>query len=337
MVFIRVTSRDIAARAGVSQSTVSRVLRGDQRVRAEARAAVMAALEATGYTPNRLARSMRGVPTDVIGVVVDNLANPFYQKLLNSLSEELSWRRQRLMVWVGQDVGDRAAIDAIHERLVDGVVFTATTAPVLESALDAHIPLVLLNRTAPGMAVDQVCTNNGAAAYGLARYVARNGRRRVAIVGGPPDVSTAADRTAGFRRGCRDGGISVLDVLNGGFSYELAHRVATECLARPDRPDTVLCVADLMAFAVIDVARSLGLRVPEDLWVVGFNGVEMAGWASYDLTTAAQPLDAMVSEAVDLLLARMGAPDGEPQQRQLDASVVVRGSTAHVPWAQASD
>ncbi len=319
-------------RAGVSQSTVSRVLRGDQRVRAEARAAVLAALAATGYTPNRLARSMRGVPTDVIGVVVDNLANPFYQKLLNSLSEELSRRRQRLMVWVGQDVGDRAAIDAIHERLVDGVVFTATTAPVLESALDAHIPLVLLNRAAPGMAVDQVCTNNDVAAYGLAQYVARNGRRRVAIVGGPPEVSTAADRTAGFRRGCQDSDVPTLDVLNGGFSYELAHRVASECLARPDRPDTVLCVADLMAFAVIDAARALGLRVPDDLWVVGFNGVEMAGWASYDLTTAAQPLDAMVSEAVDLLLARIGAPHREPQQRRLDASVVVRGSTDHVPW-----
>ncbi|MDA8198734.1 MAG: LacI family DNA-binding transcriptional regulator [Thermaerobacter sp.] len=329
---LKMTSRDIAQKAGVSQSTVSRVLRGDPRVRDAARQAVLAVLDATGYTPNRLARSMRGIPMDVVGVVVDNLANPFYQKLLNSLSEEVSRRQQRLMVWVGADMGDRAAIEAINEHLVDGLVFTAATPAVLETATSAKVPLVLLNRTAPHLAVDQVCTNNEAAAYDLARYVTRHGRRRIMLVGGPAEASTAAERLRGFRRGCEEGGAAEVTTVNGQFSYDVAHQATTAFLAQEPRPDTVLAVADLMAFAVLDAARAQGMRVPDDLWVVGFNGVEMASWASYDLTTAIQPLDGMVSAAVDLLLRRIAEPDREPTRRRMDAPVVIRGSTAHAPW-----
>ena len=327
---MRVTSRDVAERAGVSQSTVSRVLHNDPGVNPRLRKAVLDALEETGYIPNQLARSMRGTPTDSIGVVVDNLTNPYYQDLLNSLSKELTRCGQRLMVWVGQD-GEEAALRASQERLIDGVVFATVSSGLLEFVQQQHIPAVLLNRINVRVQVDQVSANNEVAAYGIARYLITHDHKRLALIGGPHSASTARERERGFLRGCKDLGIGDVKCYNGEFSYEVAMTVARRLLEADFRPEAIFCVADLMAFATLDAAKLLRIRVPEDLWVVGFNGVPMSQWAAYDLTTAVQPVQDMVATGVEFLMSRIRNPGTPPRRQRLEAPLVTRGSTANAP------
>lgn len=327
-----VTSRDVARVAGVSQATVSRVLQGSPNVTGATRARVLRALQETGYTPNMLARAMKTRRTGTVGVVVASITNPFYPEILEVLTERLARVGRRMILW-STGPGEASAIEAIRQGLVDGVVFTAVTADSapLAEALDTGAPVVLVNRGIEGVDCDQVTSDNVGGGRLVARYLAD--RERVALIGGPLATSTASERERGFRAELADLGVDLPDerFRRGDFSHAGGHAAMTSLLRGRPPPTAVFCVNDLTAFGALDAARALGVQVPGDLWVVGYDDVDMASWESFDLTTVLQPMSEMVGDALALLLDRIDEPDRAPAHHRFPSRLIVRGSTAHSP------
>lgn len=331
------TSRDVAAQAGVSQATVSRVISGSPLVTENTRRRVLEAMAQMGYQPNHAARAMRTQRSGTIGVVVADVLNPFYPAVIAAASRDLSRRGQRLLLWESDFGEDHVATEAIAQRLVDGLLFTTAvpSSPALLGALAAAAPIVLLNRTVPGLACDQIDSNNQAMSFDIARYFAAAGHERVGLISADQAASTASLREKGFREGVAASGLRLRpsSAHPGGFSHKGGHRALIAMIsARGPTPTAVFCVNDLSALGALDAARSLGIRVPEDLWIVGYDDIDMASWEAFDLSTARQPVDAMVSCAVDLLLARIEAPTLPFRHFQFPATFAARGSTAAVPF-----
>jgi LacI family transcriptional regulator len=330
----RLTSRDVAAVAGVSQATVSRVLSGTVQVSDRTREAVMRALEITGYVPNASARTMRSGRTGAIGVVVTHMTNPFYPHLLEALSNSIHGVGHRMIVWDGRRDGETDAVAAIREKAVDSVIFTTATpdSSPLREALRHQLPVVLVNRSLPRLPCDSVTSDNVAGASNVARYLVDAGRERLAMIGGAAGTSTADERLRGFRSGLTRAGraTSELALVAGEWAYDAGARCMRELLDASTRPpDALFCANDVLAFGAIDAARASGLRVPDDLWVVGYDDISISSWAAYELTTVRQPLREMADEAIDLALRRLDDPDRAPVRRRLTSELVVRGSTAH--------
>lgn len=331
-----VTSHDVAAAAGVSQATVSRTLAGVSGVSEKTRARVLKASERLGYELNHAARAMRTQRSGTIGVVVDRVTNPFYPEVIESLSRTLGEYDLRMILWESQGAGERGAIQAIGQRMVDGLIFTTATksSTPLAIALAAGAPMVLVNRIVEDVLCDQVDTDNASIAGRIAAYFAKAGHQRAGLIGGSDDASTARDRGKGFLRGAKKNGLLVPDelVVGGGFShlggYEALHRMFEET----NPPTAIFCGNDLSAFGALDAARTLKIRVPEDLWIAGYDDIDMASWAAFDLTTARQPIDAMVKIAVQLLLERIDNPKKQATHHRFSSEVMVRGSTAHTPF-----
>ena len=330
-----VTSRNVARAAGVSQATVSRVLQGSEKVSAATRERVLEAVISTGYSPNILARAMKTRRTGTIGVVVARITNPFYPEVLEALSVELAAAGQRMVLWTSEGPGDVSALEAIRAGMADGVVFTTVTAESmpLQEALKRQAPLVMLNRSVEGLPCDQVTSDNVAGSRAIAEYMVAEGHRRLGFIGGPPRPSTSAERKRGFREGLASAGIAWDETLcrYGDFSHADGRAVMRELLSLDDAPTAVFCVNDLTALGALDGARSLGRRVPEDIWVAGYDDIAMSAWDAFDLTTVRQPIPEMVAMAVRMLLERIADPSLPPRHHRFPSELVVRGSTVGRP------
>ncbi len=326
------TSRDVARVAGVSQATVSRVLSGEGAVRPATREKVLAAVEAVGYSLNAAARSMRTGRSNTVGVVVADLENPFYPQLLAALTARFDERGLRTAVWVSGGERNDAALQAIRQGTVDGVVFTTATerSRELRDALDRHSPLVLVNRTVDGVAADQVVSDNVRGAALVADYFIAHGRR-AGFIGGTEDASTSVERLAGFRARLAAVGAELGSgqIAHGAYTRDSGYASMRALLTSEGRtPDAVFCSNDVLAFGAIDGARSMGLRVPEDVWVVGYDDVDMSRWGAFDLTTVRQDTGALAEQAARLLVARIGDRARVEERIVLEPSLIVRGSTA---------
>ncbi|WP_020577568.1 LacI family DNA-binding transcriptional regulator [Actinopolymorpha alba] len=330
------TSRDLARLAGVSQSTVSRVLTNSPRVNAETRARVLKVLAESNYTPNAVARAMKTGRTDAVGVFMSRVTSPFHSTMLDLIGRKLSAHGLQMILWnVEHDPDEAAAGQAIQQRLVDGFVFTSATftSRLHTLALSSGIPTVLLHRGIEELACDQVLGDNWQGARDLAAYLLRAGHLDIGLVTSPLSVSTARDREQGFRAVLAEAGITIRpsNVAVGGFSHQHGHAAARRMLSQNDPPTAIFAITDVLAFGVLDGARSLGVRVPDDLWVAGFDNTDMASWESFDLTTVDQPVGAIVDRGVDLLRRRIADPSAEPVVTRLPCDLVIRGSTAHTP------
>lgn len=331
-----VDSRDVARFAGVSQTTVSRVISNSPNVKPETRDRVMRALAETGYSPNAVARAMRTRRTGTIGVVVTRITNPFYPELIQVLNQRLDTLQLRMTLWDAEGPGENNAVEAIRQGIVDGVIFTTAIqdSTALREALQQRAPVVLLNRTVKGLPCDQVTSENHRAGHTIADYLLRAGHRRIGLVAGPQEASTASEREAGFRGRLAQSGLWLDPELIrvGDFTHEHGHESIRAWFGESSRrPTAVFCVNDLMALGALDGARAQGVRVPEDLWVVGHDDIEMSSWEAFDLTTVRQPIGDMVEMALHMLLARIERPDKEPEFHRFPSELVVRGSTAHHP------
>ena len=263
----RLTSRTIAALSGVSQTTVSRVLAGHPNVSDATRSRVLGVLAETGYTPNAAAQAMRRRRSGMLGVVVGRVTNPFFPELAEALHREITRHGLLMNLWISDggedDAGERAALDAVgggdrRRRLHDGDGHVAVAARGARRAA----PVVLLNRTLPGVAVDSVSSDNAGGAVALARHFLALGHRRIGLVAGPEGVSTSAERERGFLAALAEAGAEALAV-RGDFTHASGMRGIEELARSPGGPPTaVFAINDVVAFGVIDGARRLGLDVP---------------------------------------------------------------------------
>ncbi|MDB5980423.1 MAG: transcriptional regulator, LacI family [Pseudomonas sp.] len=327
-----VTSRHVAQRAGVSQPTVSRVLAGHPYVRQAVRDKVMAAIRELDYRPNGNALAMRTNRTGNIGVVVSRLANPLYPELLQILGRTLIRAGFRMVVWNTEEMDEQAAIDAVRESRVDGVIMTTATVAStrLYDALQMNAPVVLINRVVEGWPCDQVASDNLDGGRMVAEYFLRSNRRRIGMIQGPVAASTIRDRQTGFQQALMEqGGVLDQSVCTSveEFSYKQGFDATCRLLELPEPPDALFCVNDIIALGAIDAARNKGIDIPEQLWIVGYDDIEMASWKAFDLTTVRQPMIKMSEGAIDLLLERINGYEGEPRIVCLSEEFVVRGSS----------
>lgn len=332
-----ITSHDIARRARVSQATVSRVLTGNTKVGKEARDRVIAAVRELGYRPNANARAMRTSQTGNIGVVVSRLANPLYPELLQILGKSLTNAGFRMVVWNSDELDEKAAIDAIQESRVDGVIMTTATpdSTRLYEALQINAPVVLINRVVQGWPCDQVSSDNLGGGRAVANYLIKSGRRRIGLITGPAHASTIRDRQTGFCDTLQALGHPLENMLRAQvdtFSYKTGFDAASRLLDLATPPDALFCVNDVIALGARDAARVRGIDVPAGLWIVGYDDIEMASWHGFDLTTVRQPLSLMAEKAIGLLLDRIRGSSEACQHICLPNDLVIRGSSArHAP------
>ncbi len=327
------TSRDLAKLAGVSQSTVSRVLAKDPSVNPENRAAVEKAARELNYIPNAFARAMRLGRSDAIGVLVTRVTNPLHAELLFAIGKELHAANLDVLLWNLEAGGAEASMKAIRQRQVDGLLVTsaAATGDIEREIMELGIPLVLVHRGVEGLPCDQVLGDNFQGAYRVAEYFARGGLRSASVFASHGIGSASRDRTAGFVAGAKATGMRV-DVVQRGSSHNDGVNAARDLLTRKRKPQGIFAASDILALGALDGARSLGLRVPEDVWVAGFDDIEMASWHSLRLTTVREPIEELARMSVELLRSRLAGDAGEPRTVRLDCPLVVRGST--LPMAE---
>lgn len=326
------TSKDIARAANVSQATVSRVLTGHPTVQIETRKRVLAIVRAMNYRPNAMARAMRTSRNGNIGVVVSRLSNPIYPEILQILGTCLRMSGLRMMVW-NTDADDiDAAAAAVRESLVDGVIMTTATAssqPLYEAVM-LNAPVVLIHRVMEGWPCDQVTSDNAGGGRDVADYLVRGRRQRIGLIAGPTHASTIRDRLNGFRSRLKELGQPLnpaLCIESRVFSHKAGMEAADHLLDLAEPPDALFCVNDVLALGARDSARVRGVDVPNKLWLVGYDDIEMSAWPAFELTTVRQPLDLMVQRAVELLRARIDGEKNAHQTIRFPNDLAIRGST----------
>jgi DNA-binding LacI/PurR family transcriptional regulator len=302
------TSLDVARLAGVSQSAVSRCFTAGASVSDAMRDKVQEAARKLGYQPNAHARSLITGRSRIIGLVLSALENLYYPAVLERLAKRLQQDGYHLLIFIGDNANSDDLVEEILQYNVDGIVLGATT---LSSALaqrcaDASIPVVLFNRimaSGSAGAVSSVRSDNVGGGRDIARFLVAGGHQRIAYIAGREDSSTNLEREQGFREGLAELGQRIYARAIGNYDVEQARQAARDLFAATaDRPDAVFVAGDLMAIVVLDTLRhELGLAVPQDVSVVGFDNVPQAGWASYELTTFEQPVEPMVEATVALL------------------------------------
>jgi LacI family transcriptional regulator len=334
---VPVTSKDIARKLRVSQSTVSRALRGDPRVSPATTARVVEAARQMNYTPNLAARSLITRRTGTVGVVVNDITNPFYPELLDVLHNEFALAGYRTILFnertdasVEQYVGD-----LVKGAAVDGLVYVSAT---LGMPLPGHgardVPCVLLNRYIDDAPVDTVVSDNERGGRLIAEAMAERGHRRIALIAGPENTTTSRDRERGFRAGLEAAGLHFDEMLRrvGQFGHHSGYQWCLDLLAAQPRPTAVFAANDVTAFGALDAARRVGIRVPAELSIVGFDDIDMAGWEGFNVTTVRQPLGEMARAAATLMIERIGSPDELPPRRRVfPVGLVHRGTLAPAP------
>lgn len=331
---VKVTSAEVAARAGVSQSAVSRVFTPGASASRKTIEKVRRAAEELGYRPNVLARAMVSGRSRIIGLVVAYLENQFYPVALERLSLALQDRGYRILIFTTPNSTD--GVDAVMEDLmdyqVDGIVAASVSlgSDLAARAQAAGVPVVLFNRGQDLPSCSAVTSANRAGGRKVAEFLIAGGHRRIAHIAGWQGSSTGQDRQAGFLDAMDAAGLAPLAVMDGMYSREAAMGCARELLDANVRPEAIFVGNDHMAFAVIDVLRAAGLVPGRDISVVGYDDVPLAAWGAYDLTTLRQPLNRMIAATVDTLLDQIDDPDRAPQRIEIDGPLILRGS-ARVP------
>ena len=322
---------DVARRARVSLATVSRVINGNGSVDPRLAARVLAAATELGYRPNHVARNLRAKSSTVWGIVVADITNPFFTRIVRAV-QDAAWKERRTVIVCNTDEDldrERGAIDVLVAEGVGGVII----APASETATDVRplsdrgIPVVAIDRRPP-TPVDCVLVDNMAGGRAAAEHLLAGGARRVACITGPRDTTTARERLLGFRQGltaarARPGSVSHADYREDGGRAALLRWI------RQDRlPDGVFVANNLMTLGVLRAAYEQGIRVPQDLRVVGFDELPWGGGIAGQVPVIVQPTTAMADAAVAMLTRRQAGDRGPardvvltPRLHALDRSV----------------
>ena len=329
----RPTILDVAARAGVSKSLVSNVLRGVPTVSPARRDAVLRAAEELGYRPNAVARSLVQRRTRTMGVLVSNLHNPFFADVIDGLQAVAGRHGYTvLLVSGGRDAAVEAqTVDALLEQRVDGLVLLSPHLPSAQVArAAAAVPVVAVGRRYRDVRGADWVVSDDDAGTGLAvAHLVELGHRRIAHIGGGRRAG-GRERSRGYRAAMTVAGLPLgPEVADDSFTTEEGgNAAARRLLDAPRRPTAVLAVNDLAAVGAMDAVEAAGLRVPADLSIVGYDNSALAGLRHVALTTVDQPRVEMGERAADLLLRRVDGHGGPARHVLLAPRLVVRATTA---------
>ena len=332
MVTKKTTSVEVAKLAGVSQSAVSRVFTPGASSSKRTSEKVLKAAAKLGYRPNILARSLITGRTHIIGLVVAYLDNYFYPEAVELLSNALQKKGYHVLVFMASKTAGNID-DVLEEMLdyqVDGVIAAsvAMSSDLAARCNAAGVPVVLFNRAEDNERLSAVTSDNIDGGQKVAKFLIAGGYKRLGYIAGWEGASTQRDREAGFIEELKKHKRSLYAREVGNFNMDEARQAARKMFTAREIPDAVFVANDHMSFAVMDVIRfELGLKIPEQVSVVGYDDVPVASWPAYDLTTVRQPVNRMVAETVSFLLECIVGQKTNTRQIQIEGPLIVRGST----------
>jgi len=333
------TLRDVAAAARVHPATASRALNPGTRllVSEETARRVTEAAERLGYRPNPVARSLRTRRSHTIGLLIPDLNNPLFPPIVRGLEDRLA--EHGYVALIGNTDGDakreRLVFDQMRARHVDGFVLATATlhSPILDEAVEADLPVVLMNRTAQGYPFSSVSVDNEQGLRAAVAHLASLGHTRIGHIAGPQEISTGVSRLRGFLDGMRQHGLEAEDsqiVYASSYTIEEGLRCGRDLLAAHGELTAIAAANDMLAVGCYEAFDELGLRCPEDISVIGFNDMPFIDRLRPPLSTVRFPHYQLGTEAAKLLIERIEGGDGPVKILFLAPELVARGSTMPV-------
>jgi DNA-binding LacI/PurR family transcriptional regulator len=327
---------DVAALAGVGVATVSRVMNGSAHVRPATRDRVLQAIRALNYRPSSVARNLSLQRTMVVAALLPWFTNPSAVQRVRGIVEGLSSSQYDLMVFdIESEARQRRAFELFDRGdRADGLLVVSTLPPEqeVERIRAARIPCILVDAVHP--ALPSIAVDDVAGGEVATRHLVELGHRRIALIGDPPPefrFEWSRDRTHGYERALRQAGVAVRPeyVREGTRLLHVARAIAAELLSLPERPTAIFASSDTQALGALEAARTLGIRVPQELSVVGFDDIEVASYVG--LTTVRQPLAESGRRGAELLLRALGGRPVDLRTELLPLELVVRGTTGPAP------
>lgn len=333
----RPTIVDVAEAARVSVSTVSRVLRDHPDVRAETRQRVHQIIEKMGYRPSLLAQAMVSGQTKLIALLVSDISNPFYPQLAKSIEQEAKHDGYAVIICNTSDqvAESRCYIESLLRQGLDGIIHAsvALDEETVMSLMGDPRRVVFTNRRPRGSAASFVVSDNRAGARKLAEHLLAQGHRRIGFIGGPEWATNATERLEGFIDALKAAPGTEPLVAAGPFSLEHGSRTVKAWLARPNPPTAVVAINDATALGALTALAHLGVSVPKDIAVAGFDGTDIASLPMLNLTTVDQRINQLGRLAVQTLVRQIKTAGDEhkPVHRVLSCPLIVRGSSVAKP------
>ncbi len=330
------TIKDVALKAEVSIATVSRVINGNGRVNPELQERVLSAMDQLGYQPNAIAQGLRRSATRSVGILIPRISEPFFAALAFSIEKTLFASDYRSLLCSTEEMPDkeRAYVDMLLTQQVDAFVYFPSingSRGNLQRITERGIPVVLIERALDGFEVNRVLISNFRGGYDGARHLIDLGHTHIGVICANLE-SMPVERLMGVQKAFSETPVcSEVRIMSQGSDFETGYEAALDMLQKPTRPTAIFALADSIAVGTLHAAAYLGVRVPEELSVIGFDNISLASFVIPPLTTVAQPIYAIGEAAVRILLSQIHDPDARPETVMLDTELIVRQSTARCP------
>jgi LacI family transcriptional regulator len=328
----------VAKEARVSIATVSRVVNGDGGVSKELERRVQKAVKKLRYHPSSAAQSLAKQRSMLVGIVVPLLEHPYYSRMASVIERRLFDCGYRAFICNTEEDEDRetAYIEMLLRQRVEGIIIdsSARNARSLMELQENQIPIVLFDRMISDLQCNQVFCDNSQGGFSGIQYLVELGHRRIGVIAAPSYPETLQRRIRGTQEAVAHFGIDddpALLVVGDTQLFDMGYQAGLQLLRLPTPPTAIFALTDVTAIGVMHAAAQMQLSIPGDLSVMGYDDLPFASYTVPQLTTIAQPLDAMGAAAVDILLQQMGKPDQEPIKSVLHTNIVIRGSTAPLP------
>lgn len=327
------TIKDVAVKAGVSFTTVSHVLNETRPVNQDTRARVLAAVQELGYSPSAVARSLKTRATMILGALVPNVVNPYFAELTRGMEDHCRAQGYSLFLCNCDDEQERQTryLQTLMERRVDGLLLASSSDhdAFPQGWSQFGMPMVVVDRQISELSADWVGVDHEEGARLAVAHLINLGHRSIACIAGPVHLEVSQARIKGWRAALAQAGLSAdaqaLQV--GDFSVQSGYQAASDILQRV-QPSAVFASNDMMAIGVLRAARERGLAVPEQLSVVGFDGIEASLYTTPALSTVGYPIRKLGEQAAAMLIARIQQPHVAPQELVLTPQLVARESSA---------
>ncbi|MFU0887683.1 DNA-binding transcriptional regulator CytR [Kluyvera sichuanensis] len=333
---VAATMKDVALQANVSTATVSRALMNPEKVSQATRNRVEQAALEVGYLPQMQGRNMKRNESRTILVIVPDICDPFFSEVIRGI--EVTAAAQGYLVLIGdcahQNQQEKTFIDLIITKQIDGMLLLGSRLPFDASIEEQRNlpPMVMANEFAPELGLPTVHIDNLTASFDAVNYLHELGHQRIACIAGPEEMPLCHYRLQGYVQALRRCGITVDPhyIARGNFTYEAGANALEHLLALPQPPTAIFCHSDIMALGALSYAKRQGLKVPDDLSIIGFDNISLAEFCDPPLTTVAQPRFDIGREAMLLLLNQLSGQFVDSGSRLLDCELIIRGSTSKI-------
>ncbi|AFJ48887.1 DNA-binding transcriptional regulator CytR [Shimwellia blattae] len=326
------TMKDVALKANVSTATVSRALMNPDKVSQATRSKVEQAAIAVGYLPHAPGRNVKRHESRTILVIVPDICDPFFSEIIRGI--EVTAAEQQYLVLIGdcahQNQQEKTFIDLIITKQIDGMLLLGSRLPFDASKEEQRNlpPMVMANEFAPELELPTVHIDNLTASFNAVSYLQELGHQRIACIAGPEEMPLCHYRLQGYVQALRRRGVTVDPhyIARGDFTYEAGAAAMEQLLNQPTPPTAVFCHSDVMALGALSHVKRCGLKVPEDMSIIGFDNIALSRFCDPPLTTVSQPRFEIGRQAMLLLLDQLHGQMVESGSRLLDCELVLRGS-----------